>query len=149
MATSIQSFQSFFLMAILLQCWITQAIQDYKAHGLDAFKDRYNRRGNHSDNLMSMHDLYPSWSRINSTLFQNCFTVSQEEYQDDFLDDMFCRRFSTYVPESNDGHIFSRGADYYDHRTVDVDELDDLDIFGSFTELEGYMEDEKDDFIHG
>lgn len=141
---SAHSFRSFFAMASMMRHWLSKVIEDYKLNGPPTFTKHYNQRKNRTDLTMFMYELFPSISRMTTTLFQNCLSLSTEEFDDDCLDEKYCSRFKSYKP-STEGMEQNGEDDKEDYEQGELDFAPD----SSWAEGTDDVEDGEDDFTHG
>lgn len=141
MSSSVHSLRTFFSVACLLRRWVADLIDDYNACGPSVFAQQYNQRGDRSSEKMSIYDLYPCASRMQTILFSNCLSLSAAEYRDDCLERQHCERFESYRTSAHTAH------DAHDDGDVsDTDKPNDDPESREHNTDVGIHEDDDDDF---
>ena len=88
-------------MALLLKKWVSELIDDFDSYGPPIFAERFTSSNRKDDSDLSFNELFPSTTRMHTTLASNCLTLSKEEYGDDCLDRKFCARFKSFADEQH------------------------------------------------
>ncbi len=136
MYSSVHSFKVMFSFASVLRKWLSELIEKFEERGPVTFRDEFN----HRTAKAGFYDLYPSHSRLHSTLMSNCLSLSREEFLDDCLSEKYLGRFKSYQESQKSSH-----GDI----AVDESESNDSDaaqnpLFSG--PLDHFDEEEDDDF---
>ena len=103
LGSSINSLRAIYAFAHLFREWVLHLVEDYNMNGPAGFFEGKDEQNNHiTNNLvngLSMHHLFPCFSKKKSALFTSCLHLTPEEFNADCFDERRKMRFSRYRTE--------------------------------------------------